>query len=184
MSDDKKMQRPDARKVTRRDFLSTTASAGVAAAAVLGPTPAEAAPAKGSAKLPIRIPDEVSRTRAEAAKPANFPMDGSQVFAKFCVDEGLQALFCCPGNYSIINAIAAEGIPTYGGRTEGAMCSAADAFCRVTGEVAACSGTEGPGFTNMIMNIACANAARSPLLVLASNMTISGDDTERRIQQA
>lgn len=178
MSDEQK-------KVSRRDFISSTASAGVAAAAVLGTSNADAAPAKGSAgKLPIRIPDEVTRTRAEAAKPANFPMDGSQVFAKFCADEGLAALFCCPGNYPIINAIAAEGIPTYGGRTEGSMASAADAFCRVTGEVAACSGTEGPGFTNMIMNIGCANAARSPLLVLASNMTISGDDTERRIQQA
>jgi len=183
---DEKSQRPDkdARKVSRRDFLSSTASAGVAAATVLGASAADAAPAKGNAKLPIRIPDEVTRTQAEAAKPANFPMDGSQVFAKFCADEGLAALFCCPGNYTIINAIAAEGIPTYGGRTEGSMCSAADAFCRVTGEVAACSGTEGPGFTNMIMNIGCANAARSPLLVLASNMTISGDDTERRIQQA
>src|SRR5688572_14455093 len=104
MSDDKKIQRPEphARKVSRRDFLSSTASAGVAAAA-LGAQMAEAAPQKAAAdgKWPIRIPDEVSRTRAEAAKPANFPMDGSQVFAKFCADEGLQALFCCPGNYSI-----------------------------------------------------------------------------------
>src|SRR5262245_31892168 len=169
--------------VTRRDFLGSSASVGVAAAASLV---AQSAQAKAeAAKSPaIRIPDEVTKTRDEAAKPANFPMDGAQVFAKFCKDEGLAALFCCPGNYPIINAIAAEGIPTYGGRTEGSMCSAADAFCRVTGEIAACSGTEGPGFTNMIMNVGCANAARSPLLVLASNMTISGDDTERRIQQA
>ena len=83
----------------------------------------------------------------------------------------------------MINAIAAEGIPTYGGRTEGSMCAAADGFTRVTGEVAACSGTEGPGFTNMIMNIGAANAARTPLLVLASNMTVGGDDTERGIQR-
>jgi thiamine pyrophosphate-dependent acetolactate synthase large subunit-like protein len=172
-------------KVTRRDFLSSTASLSIATAAVTATQAANANTSMGTAvDRPIRIPEEVSRTRNEAAKPANFPMDGSQVFAKFCKDEDLQALFCCPGNYAIINAIAAEGIPTYGGRTEGTMASAADAFCRVTGEIAACSGTEGPGFTNMIMNIASANAARSPLLVLASNMTISGDDTERRIQQA
>jgi acetolactate synthase I/II/III large subunit len=82
----------------------------------------------------------------------------------------------------LINAIAAAGVPAYGGRTEGAMCAAADGFSRVTGEVTACSGTEGPGFTHMIMNIASANAARTPLLVLASNMQIAGDDREAFIQ--
>ena len=63
------------------------------------------------------------------------------------------------------------------------MCAAADAFCRVTGEVAAASGTEGPGFTNMIMSIGAANSARSPLLVLASNMTVALDDTDHSIQR-
>jgi thiamine pyrophosphate-dependent acetolactate synthase large subunit-like protein len=64
------------------------------------------------------------------------------------------------------------------------MCAAADGFIRVTGEIAACSGTEGPGFTNMIMNIAAANAARTPLLVLASNKRVSEDDSEMGIQTA
>ena len=82
-----------------------------------------------------------------------------------------------------MTSIADEGIPTYGGRLEGPMCSAADAFSRVTGEVAAASGTEGPGFTNMICAIAAANACRTPLLVLASNMSLRGDDTESRIQR-
>ncbi|MBK7729619.1 MAG: thiamine pyrophosphate-binding protein [Gammaproteobacteria bacterium] len=59
----------------------------------------------------------------------------------------------------------------------------ADGFSRATGEVVATSGTEGPGFTHMIMNIAAANAARTPLLVLASNMTLAGDDREAFIQQ-
>ena len=94
-------------------------------------------------------------------------MTGAQVFARVCKEEGLAALFCCPGNYNVVNAIAQEGIPTYSGRHEGSMCHAADAFIRVTGEVAAASGTEGPGFTDMICAIAAANAARSPLLVLA-----------------
>ena len=34
----------------------------------------------------------------------------------------------------------------------------------------------------MIMNIAAANSARTPLLVLASNMNIAGDDRETFIQ--
>jgi thiamine pyrophosphate-dependent acetolactate synthase large subunit-like protein len=86
------------------------------------------------------------------------------------VEEDLAALFCCPCNYTVLNAMAAAGVPAYGGRTEGAMCAAADGFSRVTSEVTACSGTEGPGFTHMIMNIARAHAARTPLLVLGSNM--------------
>src|SRR4029450_6603416 len=62
------------------------------------------------------------------------------------------------------------------------MAHAADAFIRSTGEIAVCSGTEGPGFTDMICAIACANAARTPLLVLASNMSIYQEDTEAGIQ--
>ena len=174
--------------VSRRDFLKQSAlGAGVAAVALGSARSALAADdAKSMPDRAIKIPDELTASRSADPQPANFEgsgMNGAQVFAKFCKDEGMKALFCCPGNYGIIDSIAAEGIPTYGGRTEGMMCAAADAFIRVTGEIAACSGTEGPGFTNMIMNIGAANAARTPLLVLASNMTVSGDDTERGIQR-
>ena len=111
-------------------------------------------------------------------------MTGAQVFARACREEGVAALFCCPGNYGVIHAIANLGIPTYSGRHEGAMTHAADAFIRVTGEVAVASGTEGPGFTDMICGIACANAARTPLLVVASNMALFQEDTEAGIQLA
>ena len=168
-------------KVSRRNFIKGTALAGAGAAAMLQSENSEAQDSNGAK---IRIPDEIPRTLAEAAKPANFPMTGAEVFAKFCNDEGVAGFFCCPGNYNMINAIAAEGIPSYGGRCEGNMVSAADAFIRVTGEIAATSGTEGPGFTNMIMNIGAANAARTPLLVIASNKTIGEDDTEHGIQTA
>ena len=110
-------------------------------------------------------------------------MTGAEVFAKLCKEEDLAALFCCPGNYTVINAIAAAGIPSYGGRSEGAMCAAADGFSRVTGEVTACSGTEGPGFTQHDHeHRRPPHAARTPLLVLASNMQIAGDDREAFIQ--
>jgi thiamine pyrophosphate-dependent acetolactate synthase large subunit-like protein len=169
--------------VSRRSFLGTSMRSGAAVAALAGAGVGVARAADDRSEEPIRVPSEVPASRAEAPSPAEFPMIGAEVFAKACAAEGLAALFCCPGNYTVINAIAAEGIPTYGGRTEGSMCAAADGFIRVTGEIAACSGTEGPGFTNMIMNIGAANSARTPLLVLASNMTVSGDDTERGIQR-
>ncbi|HIF75355.1 MAG TPA: thiamine pyrophosphate-binding protein [Porticoccaceae bacterium] len=167
--------------VSRRNFIKGTAIAGAGAAALMQSENSEAQDQDGPG---IKIPEEIPRTLAEAAKPANFPMSGAEVFAKFCSDEGVAGFFCCPGNYNMINAIAAEGIPSYGGRCEGNMVSAADGFIRVTGEIAATSGTEGPGFTNMIMNIGAANAARSPLLVIASNKTIGEDDTEHGIQTA
>ena len=164
--------------VSRRGFVTKGA---VAAAVAAGADAAASTTERRDSN--IKLPSEVPTSLAEDSKPPDFPMTGAQIFAKACKAEGLAALFCAPGNYVVINAIASEGIPSYGGRTEGMMCAAADGFARVTGEVVAASGTEGPGFTNMIMNIAAANAARSPLLVLASNMTLGLEDTEHGIQR-
>jgi thiamine pyrophosphate-dependent acetolactate synthase large subunit-like protein len=166
---------------SRRSFLNR--SAMLAAAGALGAVKNVAAAAT-TPERPIKVPDQIPTALAMPAKAPDFPMRGGMVFAKVCKDEGLAALFCCPGNYDVINSICDVGIPCYGGRTEGAMCAAADGFIRVTGEIAATSGTEGPGFTNMIMNIAAANAARTPLLVLASNKSIADDDREMGIQTA
>ena len=171
---DKKGQPP------RRAFLNGVAAA-TAAGALLKPQQLF-----GDTAIPsIRIPKAVTDSLAAAPRRADFSgrgMTGAQVFANLCKDEDLGALFCAAGNYYIINEIAQVGIPSYGGRTEGGMCAAADGFTRATGEVAACSGTEGPGFAHMIMNIATAHAAHSPVLVLASNQSIQQEDNWKRIQ--
>ena len=111
-------------------------------------------------------------------------MTGAQVFAQACRDEGVAALFCCPGNDGVVHALAGIGIPSFSGRHERSMTHAADAFIRVTGEIAVACGTEGAGFTDMIGSIASANAARTPLLVVASKMSIQNEDTEAGIQLA
>jgi thiamine pyrophosphate-dependent acetolactate synthase large subunit-like protein len=173
---------------SRREFLRKSA-AGVGAAVAAG-AGAQAIAAEtadlGEVKIPsIRVSADFTDSLGEDPKPGKFEgrgMSGAEVFAQVCEQENLAGLFCCPGNYTVINALAAAGIPAYGGRSEGAMCAMADGFSRATGEVVATSGTEGPGFTNMIMNIAAANAARTPLLVLASNMQLAGDDRESFIQ--
>lgn len=167
-------------KVSRRKFVQ---QAAVGAGAVAGLGAASPLRAQGTDEPPIRIPEDVPLRLKTPVPDIDFPMTGADVFARACREEGLAALFCCPGNYQVITAIAEQGVPSYGGRHEGAMASAADAFIRATGEIAACSGTEGPGFTNMICAIASANAARTPLLVLASNMSVQGDDTEANIQR-
>jgi acetolactate synthase-1/2/3 large subunit len=168
--------------VSRRTFLQhAVTGAGATAAAAVGANAVAAAEAD-VATPGIRIPAEFAAARTAPLPALDFPMTGAQVFARACKEEGVAAMFTCPGNYPVIHAIASTGIPAYGGRHEGSMAHAADAFIRSTGEIAVCSGTEGPGFTDMICAIACANAARTPLLVLASNMSIYQEDTEAGIQ--
>ena len=157
-------QNPATPRLSRRDFIQTSAAGlGVTAAGLVSSTVAVGQ----EAEIPsIRMADAFKASLAEAPKPGEFAgqgMSGAEVFAQLCKREELSALFCCPGNYTVINALAAAGIPSYGGRTEGSMCAMADGYSRVTGEVTAASGTEGPGFTNMIMNIAAAHRARTPV---------------------
>ncbi len=169
------------RKRLARDTKAAI-GAGATAATMLGTAKVSLASDAPDGARPIKIPDEFALAANAPLKKADFPMTGAEVFARVCKEEGLAALFCCPGNYNIQNAIALEGIPTYSGRHEGSMCHAADAFTRITGEIAAASGTEGPGFSDMICAIASANGARSPVLVLASNMSLRDEDTESGIQ--
>lgn len=170
------------RALSRRSFVTGAAVAAATTAAVGAVKEAQARPQDTLSG--VTIPPEFAAARTAALPKLDFPLTGAQVFARACKEEGVAALFCCPGNYEVIHAIASTGIASFGGRHEGSMAHAADAFIRSTGEIAACSGTEGPGFTNMICAIAAANAARTPLLVLASNMSVAREDTEAGIQLA
>jgi acetolactate synthase I/II/III large subunit len=170
-----------ARRLSRRKFVSGAAAAATTVATVAAARTAAARPEPTKA-AEIIVPVEFAAARSAVLPKLDFPLTGAQVFARACKEEGVAALFCCPGNYDVIHAIASTGIPSFGGRHEGSMAHAADAFIRSSGEIAACSGTEGPGFMNMIGAVAAANAARTPLLVLASNMAMSQEDTEAGIQ--
>jgi thiamine pyrophosphate-dependent acetolactate synthase large subunit-like protein len=173
------MSRPNdnAPGMSRRNFLRKSVSGAGATAAVV-----VAGQAAHAADPAVTIPPEFAAASSTAPRRLEFPMTGAEVFARACKEEGVAALFCCPGNYNVVHALAATGVPSYGGRHEGSMAHAADAFIRVTGEIAISSGTEGPGFTDMICAIACANAARTPMLVVASNMSLNQEDTEAGIQ--
>jgi len=146
--------------LSRRHFIRKAAGAGAVATATTsilsgedpaqaqrrtsGPAPAAASDAAASPSNAIRIPAELTAGSNAAPTEIQFPMTGVQVLARACKDDGAAALFCCPGNYGVIHAIAGVGIPAYSGRHEGSMTHAADAFIRVTGEIAVASGTEGP----------------------------------------
>jgi hypothetical protein len=89
---------------SRRNFLAPVA-AGAAAAAVVCPGKLLAA---GKPIPSIRIPKEVTDTASEPTRLGSFEgqgMTGAEVFAKACKEENLAALFCCPGNYPVIQAI-------------------------------------------------------------------------------
>jgi thiamine pyrophosphate-dependent acetolactate synthase large subunit-like protein len=177
------MAEDEKKGLSRRSFLKTAAiGAAAVAASTVGKSSQAAAATEGG--NPIQLPKEYPVSLAAPLPKVDFPMTGSVVFAKACKAEGLAALFLSPGNYDVTHAITNEGIPTWSGRHEGSMAHACDGFIRLTGEVAACSGTEGPGFTNMICAIAEAHAARSPMLVLASNMQLVGEDAEQGLQMS
>jgi thiamine pyrophosphate-dependent acetolactate synthase large subunit-like protein len=165
-------------QASRRGFLKMATVGAAAGGAVVATTKEAAAAVDANIKVPAAF-----AARLTAPLPnVQFPMTGANLFARACVAEGVGAMFLSPGNYAVAHAIANAGIPSFGGRHEGNMCSAADGFIRASGEIAITSGTEGPGFTNMISGIAAANSARTPMLVIASNMQIRNDDTEAGIQ--
>ena len=178
---------------TRRAFLKAAAATTVASGVASGVTSAADTHNGASAGDPsgfekqewwksIRESQLFTESLNEKPHTVGFKegkgLTGAQVFANLCKQENLGALFCCPGNYQVTHEIAEIGIPTYGGRTEGNMCGAADGFHRASGEVAACSGTEGPGFASMLMQIASAHFSNSALLVLASNRNLEIEDTQ------
>ena len=166
---------------SRRNFLKASGllAAGAAAASPLAQA---AAGAKDAVGQPLPLPAAFGVAAKTPPEEPKLPMNGATLFAKACKAEGLAALFCCPGNYTVTHAMANIGIPVYTGRDERSMSHAADAFTRVTGEVSATSGTEGPGFTNLISGLANARAARTPVLFLSSNKSVREEDTEAAIQ--
>src|SRR5688572_5907162 len=96
---------PDA---SRRKFITKTVTgAGATAAATLltAKVSAAADSVNGNA---IKIPEAFAQAASTAPVKPEFPMNGAQVFARICKEEGLAALFSCPGNYGIVNAIAQE----------------------------------------------------------------------------
>ena len=99
--------------LSRRKFMKNAAlGAGGAAAATAGATFGNV-PVEASAR-PIMRPDNFEGIEAAPVREFKFPASGADVFARACQEEELAALFCCPGNYGIISALANQGIPPTG----------------------------------------------------------------------
>jgi thiamine pyrophosphate-dependent acetolactate synthase large subunit-like protein len=75
------------------------------------------------------------------------------------------------GNFHVTNALVAGGARFVAARHEGGAATMADAFGRVSGRVAAVSVHQGCGLTNALTGITEAAKSRTPMLVLAAEVT-------------
>ena len=75
------------------------------------------------------------------------------------------------GNFHVTNALVAGGARFVAARHEGGAATMADAFARTSGRVAAVSVHQGCGLTNAMTGITEAAKSRTPMVVLAAEVT-------------
>ncbi|MEU6742833.1 thiamine pyrophosphate-binding protein [Streptosporangium sandarakinum] len=75
------------------------------------------------------------------------------------------------GNFHVTNALVARGVRFVAARHEGGAATMADAHARMTGRVGVLSVHQGPGLTNALTGVTEAAKSRTPLVVLAGEVT-------------
>ncbi len=75
------------------------------------------------------------------------------------------------GNFVVSNAMVAAGARFVTARHEAGAATMADAYARMSGEVAAVTVHQGPGFTNALTGLTEAVKSRTPLVVVAADVT-------------
>ena len=80
------------------------------------------------------------------------------------------------GNFDITNALIAGGARYVAARHEGGAATMADAYTRMSGEVAALTLHQGCGLTNAMTGITEAAKSRTPLIILAGEATAAGSN--------
>jgi acetolactate synthase-1/2/3 large subunit len=104
---------------------------------------------------------------------------GGRLAAQVMKRHGIDHLFGIVGGhvYPIFEGCAAEGIRVIDVRHEESGAHMAEGWALTTGRLAACIGTAGPGFTNMLTGIANSYAASSPLLAIGGRVSVNEFDT-------
>jgi thiamine pyrophosphate-dependent acetolactate synthase large subunit-like protein len=87
-------------------------------------------------------------------------------------------------NFRISHALVEAGVELISARHEGNAASMADAYAKSTGELTLCSVHSGPGLTNAITGICEAAKSRTPLLVLAGDVSTGHVRSNFNIEQA
>ena len=95
-------------------------------------------------------------------------MKASDLFVKCLEAEGVEYIFGVPGEenaHFMISLEESDKIQFILCRHEQGAAFMAEAYGRLTGRVAGCLGTLGPGATNLITGVADGNMDRAPMLV-------------------
>jgi acetolactate synthase I/II/III large subunit len=85
------------------------------------------------------------------------------------------------GNFHVTNALIARGARYVAARHENGAASMADAWARTSGRPGVLSVHQGPGLTNALTGITEAAKSRTPLLVLAADVSASAVQSNFRI---
>ena len=88
------------------------------------------------------------------------------------------------GNFHVTNALISRGARFVAARHECGAASMADAWARMTGRPALVSLHQGPGITNALTGIAEAAKSRTPMVVLAADVSSSAVTSNFRIDVA
>jgi thiamine pyrophosphate-dependent acetolactate synthase large subunit-like protein len=88
-------------------------------------------------------------------------------------DAGVSTVFGVvgSGNFKVTNALTGHGARFIAARHEGGAAVMADAYARVSGQLGVLSVHQGPGLTNALTGLTEAAKSRTPLLVLAAEVT-------------
>src|SRR5918996_1306534 len=109
----------------------------------------------------------------------------SQAIGRVLVDGGIEAFFglAGSGNFAVLNALHAAGAAFYSSRHECGAVAMADGYIRACGKIAVASVHQGPGFTNTLTGLTEAAKCRTPLLVLAAEVSPSTLWSNFKIEQ-
>ena len=112
-------------------------------------------------------------------------MKVAEAVGRLLVERGVKQVFGVigSGNFDITVAMVEAGAAFVAARHEGPALTMADAFGRVSGEVAAASVHQGPGLTNAMTGLTEAVKSRTPLLLLAAETAAGATRSNFRIDQ-
>lgn len=97
----------------------------------------------------------------------------AQTVGRTLVEAGIRQVFGVvgSGNFAVSNAMVAAGARFVTTRHEAGATTMADAYARLSGEVAAVTVHQGCGFTNTLTGLTEAAKSRTPLVVVAADVT-------------
>ncbi len=114
-------------------------------------------------------------------------LTGSHLLVRALKQEGISRIFTIVGDtvLPLVDAVEDEGVQFIDTRHEAAAMHMADAWCRVTGEPAACIFTGGPGFSNAISALPNIYTSESPVVFIsgASELSEKGMTAFQEIDQ-